>query len=95
MTTSTAPASAPTAAAVPKTSFDLIPLALVPLLLGLGMDELSVGASLVPRVKRAVQSLTYTECQQLVEEVMQLDTGAAILTRCTEMAQRHYGDLLG
>ena len=33
-------------------------LALVPLLLGLGMDELSVGASLVPRVKRAVQSLT-------------------------------------
>ena len=41
-------------------------LALVPLLLGLGMDELSVGASLVPRVKRAVQSLSHTECQQLV-----------------------------
>ncbi|MFL6539593.1 MAG: phosphoenolpyruvate--protein phosphotransferase, partial [Chthoniobacterales bacterium] len=31
-------------------------LAMVPLLLGLGMDELSVSSSLVPRVKRAVQS---------------------------------------
>jgi phosphoenolpyruvate-protein phosphotransferase (PTS system enzyme I) len=70
-------------------------LALVPLLLGLGMDELSVGASLVPRVKRAVQSLTHTECQQLVTELLELDTSSAILVRCTEMAQKHYADLLG
>jgi phosphotransferase system enzyme I (PtsI) len=70
-------------------------LALVPLLLGLGMDELSVGASLVPRVKRAVQSLTHTECQQLVTELLELDTSSAILERCTEMAQTHYADLLG
>src|SRR5437667_4673572 len=48
-------------------------LALVPLLLGLGMDELSVSASLVPRVKRAVQSLTHTDCQQLVTELLELD----------------------
>jgi phosphotransferase system enzyme I (PtsI) len=70
-------------------------LALVPLLLGLGMDELSVGASLVPRVKRAVQSLTHTECQQLVAELLELDTSSAILGRCTEMAQTNYADLLG
>jgi phosphoenolpyruvate-protein phosphotransferase (PTS system enzyme I) len=70
-------------------------LALTPLLLGLGMDELSVGASLVPRVKRAVQSLTHTECQKLVEEVMGLDTPSAILGRCLEMAQGRYGELLG
>jgi phosphoenolpyruvate-protein phosphotransferase (PTS system enzyme I) len=70
-------------------------LALVPLLLGLGMDELSVGASLVPRVKRAVQSLAHSECQQLIPELLELDTSAAILGRCTEIAQKHYGDLLG
>lgn len=70
-------------------------LALVPLLLGLGMDELSVGATLVPRVKRAVQSLTIPDCQQLVLEVLQLDTSSAILARCTMMAQKYYGDLLG
>ncbi|RYD60204.1 MAG: phosphoenolpyruvate--protein phosphotransferase, partial [Verrucomicrobiaceae bacterium] len=32
-------------------------IVLTPLLLGLGVDELSTGAALVPRVKRAVQSL--------------------------------------
>jgi phosphotransferase system enzyme I (PtsI) len=70
-------------------------LALTPLLLGLGMDELSVGASLVPRVKRAVQSLTLTECQKLVGDALELDTPSAILSRCTEMAQAHYGEVLG
>ncbi len=70
-------------------------LALTPLLLGLGMDELSVGASLVPRVKKAVQTLTLTECQGLVADVIDLDTPSKILARCTEMAQAHYGELLG
>jgi phosphoenolpyruvate-protein phosphotransferase (PTS system enzyme I) len=70
-------------------------LAMTPLLLGLGMDELSVGASTVPRVKRAVQSLTHSECEKLVTESLELDTPSAILARCTEMAQAHYGELLG
>jgi len=70
-------------------------LALTPLLLGLGMDELSVGASLVPRVKRAVQSLIHGDCQKLVGDLMELDTPSAILARCTDMAQAHYGELLG
>ena len=70
-------------------------LAMTPLLLGLGMDELSVGASTVPRVKRAVQSLTHSECEKLVSESLELDTPSAILARCTEMAQAHYGELLG
>ncbi len=70
-------------------------LALVPLLLGLGMDELSVGTAFVPRVKRAVQTLAYAECQQLVPELLELDTSSEILARCTAMAQRCYGDLMG
>jgi phosphotransferase system enzyme I (PtsI) len=70
-------------------------LALTPLLLGLGMDELSVGASLVPRVKRAVQTLTFSECQTFVNDVIDMDTPSKILARCTEMAQAHYAELLG
>ncbi|HEY1582319.1 MAG TPA: phosphoenolpyruvate--protein phosphotransferase [Chthoniobacterales bacterium] len=66
-----------------------------PLLLGLGMDELSVGATVVPRVKSAVQRLTTSECRKLVEEVLQLDTPSAILARCTEMAENNYPELLG
>jgi phosphotransferase system enzyme I (PtsI) len=65
-----------------------------PLLLGLRMDELSASATIVPRVKSAVQGLTMTECQQLVQEVLELDTPSAILARCTETAQKHYPELL-
>jgi phosphotransferase system enzyme I (PtsI) len=70
-------------------------IALVPLLLGLGMDELSTAAILVPRVKRAVQSLEIPECRQLVEEVFHLNTASEILARCLELADKRYGDLLG
>ena len=70
-------------------------IALVPLLLGLGMDELSAAAILVPRVKRAVQSLTIPECRELVEETFKLDTASEILARCLELADKRYGDLLG
>jgi len=70
-------------------------VALVPLLLGLGMDELSAGATLVPRVKRAVQSLTIPECRELVEETLKLNTPSEILARCLELADKRYGDLLG
>ena len=70
-------------------------IALIPLLLGLGMDELSTAAILVPRVKRAVQSLAIPECRELVEEMFKLNTGAEILERCLELADKRYGDLLG
>jgi phosphoenolpyruvate-protein phosphotransferase (PTS system enzyme I) len=70
-------------------------VALTPLLLGLGVDELSASATLVPRVKRAVQSLAFPECQDLVEEALKLDTGSEILARCLELADKRYGDLLG
>ncbi len=70
-------------------------IALTPLLLGLGMDELSTSAMLVPRVKRAVQSLAIPECRELVEETLKLDTPSEILARCLELADKHYGDLLG
>jgi phosphotransferase system enzyme I (PtsI) len=70
-------------------------LALVPMLLGLGMDELSVGTSLVPQVKRAVQTLVHSECQELATHLLTLDTSAEILECCNKVAQTYYGDLLG
>jgi phosphotransferase system enzyme I (PtsI) len=69
--------------------------ALIPLLLGLDIDELSTAATLVPRVKRAVQSVTIPECRELVEETFKLNTASEILARCLELANRRYGDLLG
>ena len=70
-------------------------VALVPLLLGLGVDELSASATLVPRVKRAVQSVTIPECRELVEQTLKLNTASEILERCLQLADSRYGDLLG
>ena len=67
---------------------------LTPLLLGLGVDELSAGAALVPRVKRAVQSLDLAVCLKLIEEIRHLDNAAAIMEKCQELAEKNYGDLL-
>ena len=69
-------------------------IALTPLLLGLGVDELSAGAALVPRVKRAVQSLDLEACRRLVEDIQSLDTAAAILEKCQAVARAHYGELM-
>ena len=69
-------------------------IVLTPLLLGLAMDELSASATLVPRVKLAVQSLSVPECEALVKEALELETPAEILERCQAMAQKHYADLL-
>jgi len=70
-------------------------VALIPLLIGLGMDELSVGSTSVPRVKMAVRSLAVPECQQLVSDALQLQTSSEILARCLDVATKRYGDLLG
>jgi phosphoenolpyruvate-protein kinase (PTS system EI component) len=59
------------------------------------VDELSASASLVPRVKRAVQSVTIPECRELVEQTLKLNTASEILERCLQLADSRYGDLLG
>src|SRR5256884_3555922 len=68
-------------------------VALIPILIGLGMDELSVGATSVPRVKMAVQSLAVPEREGLVDDVLRLQTSSEILARSFEIATHRYGDL--
>ena len=69
-------------------------IVLTPLLLGLGVDELSAGAALVPRVKRAVQALDLSACLTLVEDIEHLESASAILAKCEEVARAHYPELL-
>jgi phosphoenolpyruvate-protein phosphotransferase (PTS system enzyme I) len=69
-------------------------IALIPLLIGLGIDELSTGAALVPRVKRAVQSLNVGTCLKLVDEILRMDSAGQILERCEAAARDHYPDLM-
>jgi len=67
---------------------------LTPLLLGLGVDELSATCAVVPRVKKAVQSLSIELCNQLAEEALGMDDPSAILARCTDVARAHYAELI-
>ncbi len=67
---------------------------LTPLLLGLGVDELSVSPALVPRVKSAIRGLSRAECRKLVKEVLPLDTPSEILERSVSLARERYGSLL-
>jgi phosphoenolpyruvate-protein phosphotransferase (PTS system enzyme I) len=69
-------------------------ITLTPLLIALGVDELSVSAGLVPRVKKAVQMLETSECRKLLEETRTLTSANEILARCEEVARRHYAELL-
>ncbi|MGF1655943.1 MAG: phosphoenolpyruvate--protein phosphotransferase [Verrucomicrobiales bacterium] len=69
-------------------------VALTPILVGLGIDELSVSSVQVPRVKRAVQALNYDDCQALVAELMQMDTAGAILTASLQMGRKYYPEIL-
>jgi phosphoenolpyruvate-protein phosphotransferase (PTS system enzyme I) len=69
-------------------------ITLTPLLLALGVDELSVSAGLVPRVKKAVQTLDTKECSRLLEETRGLTSASDILARCEEVARLHYPELL-
>jgi len=66
---------------------------LTPLLIGLGVDELSVGAAVVPSVKRAIQSLSTEECRALAEESLRDNDPSSILQRCTAHARERYPEL--
>lgn len=69
-------------------------ITLTPLLIGLGIDELSTGAALVPRVKKAVQSLNISVCIDLVERILKLDSSSEIMAMCEDVARNHYPELL-
>lgn len=62
-------------------------LTAVPVLVGLGVDELSVTPFAVPRVKDEVRRWSYTDAAALAAEVITLDSAAAV--RAAVAAWRH------
>jgi len=66
---------------------------LTPLLLGLGMDELSVVTRAVPRIKKAVQSLDAKECGEMACQWSGMSDPVAIEQKCRDYARQHYPEL--
>ena len=50
----------------------------VPLLIGLGLDELSMNAPSVPEVKAAIRKLCAEECRNLAEKALERDDGVGV-----------------
>ncbi len=46
----------------------------VPILLGLGLDELSMNALAIPMVKKVIRSVNLRDCRSLVRQIMELGT---------------------
>ena len=74
-----------------ETAGDLV---LLPLLVGLGVDELSVGAPLVPTVKQAVRFLSFEKCSELAKSCLQASETGKIVELCREVAHAAYPELL-
>lgn len=51
----------------------------VPLLVGLGLDSLSVSPSAIPSVKRTIRALNYSKAKQLAEECLNLSSEEQIV----------------
>lgn len=62
-------------------------LLFTPLLAGMGIDELSASAQAAVRLKKALSLIELPAARQLVQEVMQLDTGEQIRARLQRAAE--------
>ncbi len=68
-------------------------ISLTPLLIGLGLDELSAATSQVAKIKHAIRNLDTVQCQQLVEQALHESDSAEIQRLSQEFAMRNYADL--
>jgi phosphotransferase system enzyme I (PtsI) len=67
---------------------------LTPLLIGLGVEELSVGPQQVPSVGQAIRSLSYAECAAMADEALRHIRSQGVLDLSLNLARKHYGELL-
>ncbi|MBW1678705.1 MAG: hypothetical protein JRJ08_00930, partial [Deltaproteobacteria bacterium] len=51
-----------------------------PILLGFGIDEMSMNALSILKVKKIIRSSNYRESQQLVEEILKFATASEVET---------------
>ena len=62
--------------------------AAVALLIGMGIDELSVAPPMLPQIKYLIRRLKYSETQELAVEALQCESSMDVLVRARAMVQR-------
>lgn len=68
-------------------------LTLTPLMIGLGLNELSVATTQIARVKHAVRRLSVVECEELAQSVLKSTCPAEIRKLSRAVADRCYPEL--
>ena len=61
---------------------------MTPLLLGLGVDELSVTPPCVPQIKYLIRRLKMSEAKELAEAALNCESGGEILSRTTSLVRK-------
>ena len=67
---------------------------MAPIWIGLGVDELSVGAAQLLRARRAISRLDSTVCREMTERLRTCGTSASVRAQCLEIASGAYPELL-
>jgi phosphotransferase system enzyme I (PtsI) len=67
---------------------------LVPLLIGLGVDELSISPPSVLMIKDVIRNLHYSECRVLAKEALQDGTCEDVLARCRALIGKTSPEIL-
>jgi phosphotransferase system enzyme I (PtsI) len=62
--------------------------AMVPLLLGLGVDELSCAPPLVPQIKKLIRQIKQSEAEALVKKAFECDSGTEIHELSLQLARK-------
>jgi phosphotransferase system enzyme I (PtsI) len=65
------------------------------LLVGLGIDEISVGAFLLPEVKRIVRQVRYSDARKWAAEALKLGTAREVREMMDPIMQQHFPELVG
>ncbi len=68
-------------------------ITLVPLLVGLGATELSVGTHVLPLIRFAIRHLNYEECREMAQQALQAEDSRTIRALSQSVALRSYPNL--
>lgn len=67
---------------------------LTPLLIGLGIEELSVSPKIAPKVGQVIRSLDFAQCKDTANEALLMKGSSAIMDLTLAVARERYPDLL-
>ncbi|MCU0857624.1 MAG: phosphoenolpyruvate--protein phosphotransferase, partial [Pontiellaceae bacterium] len=67
---------------------------LVPLLIGLGVEALSINPSSVPMIKEVIRNLNYSDCRTLANHALKSESADEVMARCRALLEKTSPEIL-